>query len=334
MDEVLVEEYRGDLVECVHRGHICGVSYDGKVKYYVGDVDFVTYMRSSAKPIQVIPVIKNGLDKKFKLEDKEIAVMTGSHRAESFHVKALESIMGKIGVDEEELICLPTYPLSTNAREELLREKMPKRRIYHNCSGKHLGILTLCRFLGCDSKGYWEKENPAQREILKHISILADYPIEKIKVGTDGCGVPVFALPMRYIANAFLRLARPELIDDKDIRDAVKKITRIMNENNEMVSNKNLICSTLLKDKNIVAKGGAKGVYCFGLKEEGLGFSIKIMDGSEDEWPFIVASILEQIDYKNKETIKNLYEIFPLELKNDNNRIVGVSKVKFKLKEL
>lgn len=334
MDEVLVEEYRGDLVECIHRGHICGVSYDGKVKYYVGDVDFVTYMRSSAKPIQVIPVIKNGLDKKFKLEDKEIAVMTGSHRAESFHVKALESIMGKIGVDEEELICLPTYPLSTNAREELLREKMPKRRIYHNCSGKHLGILTLCRFLGCDCKGYWEKENPAQREILKHISILADYPIEKIKVGTDGCGVPVFALPMRYIANAFLRLARPELIDDKDIRDAVKKITRIMNENNEMVSNKNLICSTLLKDKNIVAKGGAKGVYCFGLKEEGLGFSIKIMDGSEDEWPFIVASILEQIDYKNKETIKNLYEIFPLELKNDNNRIVGVSKVKFKLKEL
>lgn len=333
MDEVLVEEYRGELVECVHRGHICGVSMNEGVKYYVGDVDFVTYMRSSAKPIQVIPVVKNNLDSMYGIKENELAVMTGSHRAEDFHVKALESIMGKIGVDEEELICLPTYPLSQSAKEELLRKNMNKRRIYHNCSGKHLGILTLCTYLQCDKKTYWDKDNPAQKEILKHISILSGYPLENIKIGTDGCGVPVFALPMKYIANAFLRMARPELIEDIEVSNAVRKITRIMNENNEMVSNKNLICSTLLKDKNIVAKGGAKGVYCFGLKDEGLGFAIKIMDGSEDEWPFIVASILEQIDYKNKETIKRLHDIFPLEIKNDNNKIVGINKTVFELKK-
>jgi len=57
MDEVLVEEYRGEVLECVHRGHICGVSYDSNVKYSVGDEGFLAYLRSSAKPIQAIPLI-------------------------------------------------------------------------------------------------------------------------------------------------------------------------------------------------------------------------------------------------------------------------------------
>ena len=334
MDEILVEEYRGELLECVHRGYICGVSDNGQVKYSVGDADFLTFLRSSAKPIQAIPIVKRGIDKEYKFSDKEMTVLTGSHRAESFHVQAIEGLMTKVGISEEELICLPTYPLGVAAREELLRNNKPKRRIYHNCSGKHMGILTLCKHLGYPTENYWDISNPAQQEILDSIAIVADYPREKVQFGTDGCGVPVFAMPLQYLAKAYMRMACPDLIEDTATRQAVEKITRLMNENYEMVSGTDLICSLLLMDKNIVAKGGAKGVYCFGLKEERLGFAIKIMDGSEEEWPFIVASILEQINYKNKETIERLYKVFPLEMKNDNNKIVGYNKTKFILKEI
>lgn len=333
MDELLVEEYRGEVLECVHRGHICGVSDDGEVKYYAGDTEFLTFLRSSAKPIQVLPIVEKGLDKKYGLTNKEITVMTGSHRAETFHVEALESLMDKVGIKEEQLVCNPTYPLGIKAKEDLLKDNKPARRIYHNCSGKHFGILTLCTFLGCGTEDYFDIKNSAQQEILRHISILADYPKEDIRIGTDGCGVPVFAMPIRYLAKAYMRLACPDLIKEDKIREAVEKITGLMNENYEMVAGTDRICSLLLMDKNIVAKGGAKGVYCFGLREERLGFSIKIMDGSEDEWPFIVASILEQINYKNKDTIKRLYEAFPLQIKNDNNKIVGINKVKFNLKK-
>ena len=332
MDEILVEEYRGNILECVHRGHICCVSDDGKVKYSIGDPNYITYLRSSAKPIQAIPIVKRGLHKKYNFTDKEIAVLTGSHRAQTFHVEAIESIMSKVGIEEEELICLPTYPLSAASKEELLRNNKPMRRIYHNCSGKHMGILTLCKSLGYSSEDYWDINNPAQQEILDYISIIADYPRENVQLGTDGCGVPVFAMPLQYLAKAYMRMACPDLIEEVHIREAVEKITRIMNENSEMVSGTNLLCSLLLMDKNIVAKGGAKGVYCFALKEERLGFAIKIMDGSEDEWPFIVASILEQISYKNRETIERLYSVFPLEMKNDNKKNVGYSKTMFKLK--
>lgn len=331
MDEILVEEYRGELLECVHRGYICCVNEDGQVVYSIGDPGFVTFMRSSAKPIQAIPLIKRGIDTKYNLSDKEITVMTGSHRAEPFHVTALESIMDKVQIDEDELICLPTYPLSMNAKEEILRNGGEKRRIYHNCSGKHMGILTLCTDMNCDKREYWNTNSPAQQEILSHISMMSEYPREQIKIGTDGCGVPVFAMPMKNLAMAYMKMACPDTIVDRLTRDAVIKLTKLMNENYEMVSGTDLICSLLLMDNNIVAKGGAKGVYCFGLRDERLGFSIKIIDGSEEEWPLIVASILEQINYKNKDTIDRLKRVFPRVIVNDNNKEVGESIVRFKL---
>jgi len=331
MDEILIEEYRGELLECVHRGYICCVNEDGQVVYSIGDPEFVTYMRSSAKPIQAIPLIKRGIDTKYNLSDKEITVMTGSHRAELFHVTALESIMDKVQIAEDELICLPTYPLSMNAKEEVLRNGGEKRRIYHNCSGKHMGILTLCTDMNCDKREYWNINSPAQQEILSHISMMSEYPREQIKIGTDGCGVPVFAMPMKNLAMAYMKMACPNTITDGLTRDAVIKLTKLMNENYEMVSGTDLICSLLLMDNNIVAKGGAKGVYCFGLRDERLGFSIKIIDGSEEEWPLIVASILEQINYKNKDTIDRLKRVFPRVIVNDNNKEVGESIVRFKL---
>ncbi len=331
MDEILIEEYRGELLECVHRGYICCVNEDGQVVYSIGDPGFVTFMRSSAKPIQAIPLIKRGIDTKYNLSNKEITVMTGSHRAEPFHVTALESIMDKVKIDEDELICLPTYPLSMNAKEEILRNGGEKRRIYHNCSGKHMGILTLCTDMNCDKREYWNINSPAQQEILSHISMMSEYPREQIKIGTDGCGVPVFAMPMKNLAMAYMKMACPDTIGDEITRDAVIKLTKLMNENYEMVSGTDLICSLLLMDDNIVAKGGAKGVYCFGLRDERLGFSIKIIDGSEEEWPLIVASILEQINYKNKDTIDRLKRVFPRVIVNDNNKEVGESIVRFKL---
>lgn len=334
MEELLLEEHRGDLLECTHYGHICIVGDNENIEYYVGDVDFVSYLRSSAKPIQAIPVIKHGLQEKYKFTHKETTILTGSHRAEPFHVKAIEGMMRKLDIEDSDFVCLPTYPLQEKAKLDLVRDNKPMRSIYHNCSGKHLGIMALCKFLGCSIENYYEIENLAQQEILEHISIISNYPKEKIKIGIDGCGVPVFAMPMRYLANAYMRMACPDTIQDKSIRESVVKITNLMNENYEMVSGTDLICSLLLKDPNIVAKGGAKGVYCFGLRKERLGIAIKVMDGAEFPWPYIVASILEQIDYENKETIERLYRVFPIEIINATNKVVGINKVKFKLRNI
>ncbi|KIL42197.1 asparaginase [Gordoniibacillus kamchatkensis] len=326
-----MEESRNGALECVHSGHICGVGADGEVRYAVGDADYVAFLRSSGKPVQAIPVFKHGVPAKYGLTEKEMAIMMGSHRAEPFHVEALEGLLAKLGLSESHLVCKPTYPLGIQAKEDVIRSGGPQRSIYHNCSGKHLGTLALCKAMGYPLEDYYDISHPAQQEILSTLAYLSEYPRERITLGTDGCGFPVFAIPLRNLAKVYLKLACPELIDDVAVRSAVETIVRLMNDHYEMIAGTDRICSALLMDPNIVAKGGAKGIYCFGLKREKLGFAFKVLDGSEDEWPLIAASILEQIGYPGRETIDRMYALAPQDIVNDNGKVVGMNKAVFRM---
>ncbi len=334
MKDVLVEEYRGEVLECVHSGHICGVDATGAIRYSWGNPKHTTYLRSAAKPFQAIPALLHEIDVKFGFTPPEAAVMAGSHRGEPFHIEAVESMLGKIGLREQSLVCASTYPLNANARDEVVRTGGLRRRVYHNCSGKHAGVLALCQGLGYDPVTYCDPEHPAQREILRILSMLAEVPEEQIVIGVDGCGFPVFALPLDAIARAYLKLACPDLIAEPAVRSAVERLVMLMHTHGEMVAGTDFICSLLLSDPNIVAKGGAKGVYGIGLKKERLAFALKVMDGSEEEWPLIVASILEQIGYSNRDTVEKLYRISQAHIYNDGKTQVGYSKAVFRLVQL
>jgi L-asparaginase II len=58
---------------------------------------------------------------------------------------------------------------------------------------------------------------------------------------------------------------------------------------------------------NITAKGGASGVYTFGLKKERLGVMLKIYDGTETSWQPVIAEILRQVSPEiNRDLIEKL----------------------------
>ncbi len=331
--KTLVEETRAGVLENIHIGMICGVNDQFDIRYHVGDFNHYTYYRSAAKPIQAIPVFLSNIISKYGLTKEEAALFTASHRGEAYHIAALESMLKKLPVHEDELYCPHSYPLNTNPREKMIWENKEKRRLYHNCAGKHMGFITVCRELGYSVEGYWEIDHPLQQQIVNILSELAEIPVSKIKIGKDGCGVPVFAIPLKHIAITYLKLACPDLIKDTLVQNAVIQMTSIMNEYPQMVASEKFICSLLLQDQNIVAKGGAQGVYCFGLKEEKLGFALKVLNGSEDVWPIIVAAILEQVNYRNKETITRLRELKPSIIRNDAGKEVGGISERFSLIE-
>ncbi|WP_197485392.1 asparaginase [Sporosarcina psychrophila] len=331
--QVIVEEYRNDILENVHMGVICGINADGDILYSVGNENHMTFLRSAAKPFQAIPVIQNGVDDKFGLTSKEATLFAASHRGEDYHIEALDSILQKVGINEEQFYCCPTYPLNEEAKADYHRKHGKQRKLYHNCSGKHSGFIALAKVLGYDIDGYWKLEHPVQQLSLAAMADMANYPKKDFGIGIDGCGFPVYAMPLQNIAQAYLKLACPDLIQQREMREAVVKITRYMNAHPEMIASHDFICSVLLADPNIVAKGGAKGVYGFALKNERMGFALKVMDGSELVWPIIIASILEQIGYGNHETIERLYKLAPKEIINDNNVIVGERKVVFDLQK-
>ena len=321
--EVLVEELRGDTLENIHIGIICGVNDRKESSYRVGDIQHPTYFRSAAKPIQALPAFLAGVDIKYGLTDKETALFAASHRGESYHITALEALRKKLSIEENQLFCPYSYPLNDKPKEEMLKRNIKMRKLYHNCSGKHMGFIAACYEMGFPIEGYWQISHPLQQKILKILSYISETPFSEIQVGVDGCGAPIFAIPLQNMAITSLKLACPDLIEDDELREAVVRMTNIMNHEHNMVAADNFICSVLLQDRNVIAKGGARGVYCFGLKEERVGFALKVLNGSEDIWPNIIATILEQIGYKNKNTIQNIRSLRPVTIKSDGGIEVG-----------
>ena len=53
--EVLVT--RGDVIEARHRAHVVATQ-DGRAVLEAGDSSLVTFFRSSAKPIQALPLVR------------------------------------------------------------------------------------------------------------------------------------------------------------------------------------------------------------------------------------------------------------------------------------
>lgn len=326
---LLVEEFRGRLAECEYVGHAAIVDASGSIVRELGNPHHLAYMRSAAKPFQALPFFVRGLHRELRLTPEEQAILTASHRAQPFHVAALEALMAKVGVDERQLVCSATYPLHGPSRVDLQKREAPARRLYHNCSGKHLGMLAVCRAAGYPEHGYEDPAHPLQREIVGILSELSGYDAAAVVIGIDGCGLPVFGLPIYHMAQAFLRLACPEMIADTRLAAAVADLTAAMHERPLWVSGSELICPALLEDANIVAKGGAKGIYCFALKQQQIGIAFKVMDGSEDKWPFIVASMLRQLGYENEETIERLLRLCPVHIVNGAGTVVGEHRIGF-----
>jgi len=328
----LIHEYRGGVLENVHPGRICVVDDSGKVILSVGDCDLMTYFRSASKPLQVLPVIVHGLDKKYRLSEKELTILAASHSGEPIHLDVLLSLLEKTGFTEDDLIMLPTYPDNTKARHDTLRDSGPPRKLFHNCSGKHIGAMMLEEFLAGDHIDYWKPGSAAQSEITAAISYMTSWPAEEIGMGIDGCGVPVFAVPHKNIALAFMRLACPDKIDDPEMRAAAEKIVYHINRNPLMIEGTGSLCSRFNEDPNVIAKGGAQGVYAFGLKKERLGIAIKNEDGDEASWPITIAEVLRQLNYDNQDTIAKLDKLAPITVINDNQTKVGVKRPVFSLK--
>jgi L-asparaginase II len=327
----LVEEYRGGVLDNVHYGAVSVVDENGKVIYRAGNPEHMTFLRSAAKPFQAIPAMKRSIDDVYGLTGQETALFAASHRGEAYHIEALESIMRKTGISEKMLHCCASYPLNEDAKAERHRAHETKRRIFHNCSGKHSGMIALSKFMGWDETTYYQLDHPVQQEILETLAYIAEVPKASIPIGIDGCGLPVHALPLHKIALSYLKLACPELIADFTTRTAAAKIGTLMNEYPDMIADTKFVCSALLKDSNLSAKGGAKGVYGIGLRKERLGISLKVSDGSEQVWPCIIASILERLEYDNRETIDRLYELIPNVIVNDGGTVVGERMAVFAL---
>lgn len=323
----LVNEYRGELLDLVHNGYLTIVDENSNVLFNVGDPETKVYYRSASKPLQALPIIALNLDKKYGLTEEETVIFSGSHTGEVFHVAALERIMEKTELTEDMLVMKPAVPFDRASNEARIKNEMPPRKIYHNCSGKHLGLMLLQRELGGYTADYWKKSEIAQKEVKRVIKTMSE--TDEVSIGIDGCGVPVFAVGMKNIAIGFKNLACLDTIKDEGLQDTATRYIPRLNKYNYMMRGTGYLCSLLNKDPNIVAKGGSNGIYGFGLKKQRLGISFKLIDGTEKVWPTIIMTVLRGLKCLSEDTEVRLNSLNPFVILNDNDIEVGCLKAAF-----
>lgn len=323
-DAELVVASRAGLPENVHRGRVCVVSADdGGIVEAIGDTEALTYVRSTAKPMQAIASLLGGIESAYGWNDRHLAMMAASQRGYPRQIEALEEMLASSGVPEEALVFHASKPTAAEPREAWAREGLPPRKLYHVCAGKHLGMLAWCKLQGWPLAGYAEPEHPAQREIVRRVLEWTGAGEADCTVGRDGCGLPVAAIPLSRIALGYARLACPETAPDRQAAEAAGRIASAMNRHPDLVEGPGRLASLLLEDANVVAKSGAQGMFAIGLRRQRLGIAVHVSDGTEEAWPYIVMRLLERYGGITGETSAALRARFPEEFRNDAGYAAG-----------
>jgi L-asparaginase II len=251
MGAIRVTVRRAGIVEAVHRVHAVAVR-DGEVVAEAGDAGLVCFMRSSSKPLQALPLARARGD----LDDRDVAIASASHLADEAQLAAVRALLAKAPAGEDELEC---GAVGT-----------PPRRLNHNCSGKHAGMLALCRAMGWRSEGYRLEGHRAQRAMHAVHAEAADLDESDLQTGVDGCGVVTFALPLERMAHAFSRFEGLE---------AGTRVADAMRANPQLIRGHGATDTRLMENlPGWIAKGGAEGLLC--ASGEGVGVALKTEDGN------------------------------------------------------
>lgn len=308
---ILVEVRRGAIVESWHRGAIVVADPDGHVIKRLGDDALITSTRSTIKPIQAIPFITSGAADHFSADERELAIVCGSHEGEPIHTETVAGMLARAGLDESALRCGAHAPYNAETAKKLEASGQPFTQIHNNCSGKHTGMLMTAVLRGLPLDDYVSAEHPVQREIVSTFARMAGLE-EDLPTGIDGCSAPTFGVPLRSLAVAFARLVNPPDADFAAV--AAHRIVTAMINHPEMVGGtKGRFDTELLRAGHgkLVCKVGAEASYCIGVLPceqfpRGAGIAIKMEDGSYRGLGPTVVEALARLGVLNEDEVAQL----------------------------
>jgi len=294
---VIVEVTRGGMVESRHRAAIAVTDAQGRIAFSLGDIDRLIYPRSAIKPMQALALIESGAADRFGLGAAEIALACASHAGERRHVETVVAWLDKIGLAESDLECGAHAPADPVSARELAAAGRAPGPAHNNCSGKHAGFLTVARHLGHPTAGYIKFEHPVQQMVLGTLEQLAGCDLGAAPRGIDGCGIPVYGMPLGNLAMAAAQLADPRALPEKRVA-AVGRVLDAMAAEPVMIAGSRRFATRVAEavGKRALVKGGAEGVYIAILREAGLGAALKIDDGAARAAELVVGALLRKFD--------------------------------------
>ena len=300
---VLVEVLRGGTLESAHRGAVAIVDASGRLHTALGDIERPIFPRSAVKVLQALPLVESGAADRYGLSDEELALTCASHRGEARHVQTAAALLAKAGLGPEALECGTHWPYDESAARALARAGEAPNALHNNCSGKHSGFVCLgCLLAGSQDsrefvRGYLKPEHPVMREVTAALQASTGWDLAKTAVGTDGCSIPTYAIPLRHLALAFARVGTGQGLREGHAR-AAKRLRAAVASAPFMVAGSGRFDTVVMQalGERVFCKVGAEAVYCAALPELGLGVAIKMDDGNTARaCEVVMAAVIERL---------------------------------------
>ena len=324
---VLIEVTRGVRVESCHRGHIVVVDAQGNLRQQLGDTEVHVCLRSLAKPFQALLVLTTGAAAVFGFGAEELALFSGSLSGQDFQVELIKRVLERLKLTPEVLQCGAHPPLHRPSAQALARAGLAPSPLHHTCAGKHAAMLTLCVHHGWPVENYLDQEHPVQKLILGAVARMVGVPPAQITVAVDGCGAPVFYVPLKNIALGYARLVAARLDSPAGILMAA------ILAHPKLIAGNGRLETTAMEalPGKLFAKSGSEGGYGLSLMAGGLGIAFKIEDGAARALNPTVVAILEQLGVLTPTDLEALAAFREVPILNHRKEEVGRIRPAFSL---
>ncbi|KQT45292.1 asparaginase [Aureimonas sp. Leaf454] len=306
---IVAEVTRGSRVESRHRGAVAVMDAAGKAVLSLGDIDAPVFPRSAVKVFQGIPLIETGAADAFGLALADLSLAVASHSGEPGHVERAAAMLGRAGLSEEALECGCHWPFDQPVALELARSGGRPTALHNNCSGKHAGFLCTAVHCGETTAGYVGADHPVQVRARAVIEDLTGTRLGPDDGGIDGCSIPTYAAPLRGFATGFAKLVSGQRVGAERAEAGRRLIEAAMAEPWYMAGT-DRACVALMEAApgRVFAKTGAEGVFCGAIPEYGLGFALKIDDGTTRAAESAVAATIATLFRRQGDPVAEAYD--------------------------
>jgi L-asparaginase len=282
---------REGIIESKHIVQAVVCDERGRVLSVAGNAETATFVRSALKPFQALAVTTTGTLERYDLSDRDLAIITSSHKGTIQQVRQVFNILWRADIDPSALQC----PTPEGKRSPL----------EYNCSGKHAGMLAVCQQCNWSLNNYLQRKHPVQQLIITKIAELLKMPAEEFISAHDDCGAPTYLMQLAQMGYLYALLASRSNLD-------MERIVRAMTHHPTMVAGDGEFDTELMRltPGELVSKSGAEGVQCIGRLGEGMGLAIKVIDGAKRAKYAAAIHLLQQMGWISPSVAQALSEKF------------------------
>ncbi len=295
---------REGIVESIHCVEAVVCDEKGRILATAGSAETTSFIRSALKPFQALAVTNTGTLERYDLTDKDLAIICSSHQGTVEQARQAFNILWRADIDANLLQC----PIPPGKHSKL----------EYNCSGKHAGMLAVCKQRGWPLNNYLRPSSPIQQLILSKVAELLGMPGDELIGAHDDCGAPTYSMQLGQMAHLYAHLASGRHLD-------LERVVRAMTYHPRMVAGDGAFDTELMRmgEGELVSKAGAEGIQCVAKVGEGLGLAIKALDGSKRAKHAAALQVMKQMGWISPSVAETLADKFMKEGAYTRLEVVG-----------